>query len=801
MVNNIVKNVLKRFHKEEKGYALVFVLVFLLFGGLVIPPLLSYMNTGLKTGIIYKENQFELYAADAGINDSLWHTQYGDLQSLLGASYDEYDYNSEWSYNLSENVNGKETTVTFQNSWIPQNIPVPHKVLARDIIEAGKLIVAGSAFDASTYEIKIIFYPDAGDDLLMETVGIWLPPGFEYIPNSSNLESNPADPYYTTSVQITSHAGGEAVVWSFSYVPYLDFPGVDSGDMPMTSTITLQYTSSQPGMVPAAVSWVTTSQVDSVPYAWDADTRVFKVVSRAGDAEVEAYTVKSELRHLGSAISGDYFAFGNTLLTPTGSVNYRNRLYEESIANVVDGDIPDTATIRGAYLYWSGWIDWVGFEPAVLADDCSEMSGWIPESDWQQSGGRFIGHRQSAATDKYLTKSPCLDLSSYTGSTVYAYWDQEASSPVDDADYLYFSFSADDGDTWSGEIEAFHGNDPESPFSYIIPNEYLTTEFSIRFRLDGFSETDEYCYLDNITITPLVSLKYPTDPTYENLRELVEDIARVNRVMFNDIEVVADEWHIVETENPPGYDMFDGQWSYSCYYDATDDVLQLIEDEDIEDNGVGAYTVGHVVATNEYDPDYAYNLYPIGETGYPLGTPAHLEGASYPSRHQAAYTGWSLILVYTSPDTKGHQLFLYDDFVYAWHTNPDFDNNGSPGGSISGFLVPDSVTSEAEAARVTVFAGEGDEGITGDYIKVNLTSLSNSASPVGNAWNSASPGLTIPGVDIDTFAIEYPVIAPGDTDAVVDLPTDSDGFFMVYIILSFRSEVTSGGVLTYLIRD
>ena len=102
---------------------------------------------------------------------------------------------------------------------------------------------------------------------------------------------------------------------------------------------------------------------------------------------------------------------------------------------------------------------------------------------------------------------------------------------------------------------------------------------------------------------------------------------------------------------------------------------------------------------------------------------------------------------------------------------------------------------------MTVFAGEGDEGITGDYIKINLVELYNTISPADNVWNSASPGLTVPGVDIDTFAIEYPVIAPGDTDASVDLPTDSDGFFVVYIILSFRSEVTSGGVLTYLIRE
>lgn len=167
--------------------------------------------------------------------------------------------------------------------------------------------------------------------------------------------------------------------------------------------------------------------------------------------------------------------------------------------------------------------------------------------------------------------------------------------------------------------------------------------------------------------------------------------------------------------------------------------------------------------------------------------------------------GWSLILIYSSPETKGHQLYLYDvqnpnfTFSEAWHSNPDFDGDGEDGGFITGFLAPESIIDEAYAARITVFAAEGDEDITGDYIKVNSDNLSNAVSPVGNVWNSKSPGLTIPGVDIDTFIVEYPTIEPGETQAHVDLPTGSDGFTVVYIILSFRSEVITGGTITYLI--
>jgi hypothetical protein len=86
-------------------------------------------------------------------------------------------------------------------------------------------------------------------------------------------------------------------------------------------------------------------------------------------------------------------------------------------------------------------------------------------------------------------------------------------------------------------------------------------------------------------------------------------------------------------------------------------------------------------------------------------------------------------------------------------------------------------------------------------MKVNDDNLSNSASPVGNVWNSASPGLTIPGVDIDTFTVEYPTIGPGDTQADINMPTDSDGFVIVYIIISFRSDVVAGGTINYLIKS
>jgi len=377
---------------------------------------------------------------------------------------------------------------------------------------------------------------------------------------------------------------------------------------------------------------------------------------------------------------------------------------------------------------------------------------------------------------------------------------------------LFYAFSGDGGDTWSSNYTAFLNDNPPVSFSTVIPDDYLTDDFRVRFYFN-FNSTSEYVYIDNITIEGgASSLEYPDDPTPEAIAALIEDAARTNVVLLDAggseaVEVTADSWEIEPTT---GED-WEGTWSYCCYADVTDVVRQWIEDGDLSNNAGGTYTLGHKIADNEADPDYSFTLYapsgPDPETGYPLGTPA----LSQSTRYQYSHAGWSLVVIYTSPETQGHQLYLFDiqdpdfDFTEAWapagYPNPDFDGDGEGGGRIAGFLVPDPIEGETIAAKMTVFVGEGDSTITGDRAQLNGTSLSNSASPANNVWNSASPGMSVPGVDIDTFVVEWDdgILETGDTSADVDLPTQSDGFNLVYIILSFRSDVTSGGTISFLI--
>jgi len=177
-----------------------------------------------------------------------------------------------------------------------------------------------------------------------------------------------------------------------------------------------------------------------------------------------------------------------------------------------------------------------------------------------------------------------------------------------------------------------------------------------------------------------------------------------------------------------------------------------------------------------------------------------------------SYAGWSLIIIYTSPFTKGHQLYLYDTFTYA-DMNTDIDptrETSGPGGVVSGFLVPQQIQGETYAAKLTAFVGEGDSYYSGDFLAFNAPAQYWSNPWIipppwklsdNNVWNSATPGM-LDGVDIKTFNIRWDshLLSPGDTSARIDLPTDIDSWNLVYMIFSFRSATTTGGNLYYVIK-
>lgn len=856
-----LKRRFKKFNDVQTGHLFILTLLWIFLAALIVPPVLSHVDTALRSERIYDEKTYAVYTADSGIESALWHVKKGDLEEFLiePTEYNPYDFETVWEYALGENLNHTPASVSVRNVWIPEGyIDIPTLEEASQLLNDNKLALTGRMSripedegDNYQYEIKIVYQQEVGEELRLTSVGVWLPTGFEFVEDeeTNSLErTGIPSPYEYPVRDSEDHYSGQAVIWTWDDpgVLYTSLPGSPAAANMIIRKITFEYTTERTDLKPPIVSWITTggTGVDEIPYAWDADMRVFHIVSEAGDARVEARTAKSELRRMPAAIDGDYAAIGNGILG--GDATKHDRLYQQSSATMETGDdptdsneIPANATIEKAYLYWAGWIDWHHYESisssawseTILQDDCANFTQDNPPpaspidaswsaGGWTVSSGRF----QAESTGETLEMSTAINLSSYSPGQVAVAFNHYHSANLESDDYLRIYFR-DNGGNW--DLIATYSNDSFTSGMLrsitITSSQYLHAGFRIRF-VEYSLESGEWYAVDNITIgvPECPSLKYPSSPTPENLECLIEECARVNRVMFTPGTapgtrvLVEYESGDIRTEPTEGTD-YASTWSYACKADVTDIIRQAIGDGDLPSNGAGQYTVGHYYVgtdpgednyrVNESKPSYSLNFYTGGSTGYPLGYP-HGQYPETPSGiHNYCYAGWSLVIIYSSPELVGHQLYLYDEmFEEAWGPttpeDPDFDLDGEPGGIVAGFMIPQDIA--GMPGRMTTFVVEGDASITGDTFEVNdqgnLTS--NYSSNSNNIWDSdsSSGAHSVAGVDLDTFVVDDSIIQPGDTQAQINLVTRSDGFILVYILLSFESVSTTGGAITYLLE-
>ena len=72
-----------------------------------------------------------------------------------------------------------------------------------------------------------------------------------------------------------------------------------------------------------------------------------------------------------------------------------------------------------------------------------------------------------------------------------------------------------------------------------------------------------------------------------------------------------------------------------------------------------------------------------------------------------SHAGWSLVTVFTGPETLGHQLYLYDNFFGSGNSSSGihvvWNGDGTSNGNITGFVVPQQIQGEVNAAKLTCF--------------------------------------------------------------------------------------------------
>jgi hypothetical protein len=269
---------------SERGFSFVLVLILMLVGTLIIAAVLRYMGTGLKAAEVHQQKMSEYYAADSGLTDGLWRIK----NDRLAPTYNHYDYSgASWTYALNDGanpvlVNGENVSVSIGNEWMVKDFLPPanaQAVIEGTVTAIPKLLVVGIV-DAvptdtlpGTFRIKLVYTGSGTPAFAVDTLGIWLPPGYTYAGTSNLDPPSPAPPLYSSNSS-DPWRGGTALVWRFAPISFVGLPR--ASDPVNERNITFQFNGPIAGK-PPAISWVHTPDLDIIGgtyFTWDGDKKV-----------------------------------------------------------------------------------------------------------------------------------------------------------------------------------------------------------------------------------------------------------------------------------------------------------------------------------------------------------------------------------------------------------------------------------------------------------------------------------------------------------------------------------------------
>jgi hypothetical protein len=495
----------------------------------------------------------------------------------------------------------------------------------------------------------------------------------------------------------------------------------------------------------------------------------------------------------------------------------------------------------------------------IFADSCDNFDNWDNGGDWSVDSNNYKAHSTAldSSSTRWLTlKDGEADLSGYSAGEAFISWDRWEEDNLDNGDSLWYAFSSDNGSSWSSYTRVFRNDFSGVVHDNIeIPGAYLTNGFKARLMFYGFSDSWDNLYLDNIEVSGLGSLNssdgldvaFSGDDgaSWSNNIEVFR--GDQGSFMREFVYVVPDEYttsdfkfrfRVVDCEDSGEKARIDNFNVINLPVDTEItfkiDGEQVYFDGSDPASGPSPLTAGrsYVMLNTMWGAPEGFSYactrdvtalvktYPIdpGEEHHPGNAIYTVDSISADANNNFSFAGWSLIIVYASPDTAGHYIYIRDD-NFAFHPGDDeflsldFDEDGNPGGDITNFVVPEPITdqygviTETVAAKVTCFVAEGDSfgtssiEITGEASGLTKE-LWNPSSPDPDVWNGESyPGTYNEGVDIDTFELLWAdnILTPDDTVLHVDMFSYNDAWNLVYFIISVRSETVTGGTSHYVI--
>jgi hypothetical protein len=496
-----------------------------------------------------------------------------------------------------------------------------------------------------------------------------------------------------------------------------------------------------------------------------------------------------------------------------------NDVPEESSPGAGDG-IPADAQVNKAYLYWTAWRSSGEDQKRVPTGDGATRGGWNSAPCWDDVDETYPDDSD------YMTG---VDLQTGSGYKLFHYDPFSVPAGAYISDITVYIRARDSGTTGSNNIRPMirvnnvnyytlaPGNNPANNFNTYSYSYNTNPNTNLAWTLDDIDGTGPHPLQQFGVYSSDLEPDIQISSVYAQVNFVMPDTAVYfkidgQQVYFSDTDVDGDGYaEQVPQVDPTGSQQIiaddsaviinSSGFSYACRKDVTGLVISFAGDEepaaddgnesrDVYQSGIAQYTVGGVDGTcldshRNDDSDY-----------------------------QLAHAGWALLIIYSSPGTQGHQLCVYDianvGFTHAFdYDNVDFDGNGTPGGTISGFVIPEPVDAdsngipdEVNAARITAFVGEGDDYINGDYFVFNGSRLGDgTGAEEGDVWNGLSTVFALDGIDIDTFYVSWAsgLLQAGDSSAQIDMYTAQDNWNLVFIILSFRSVTSTSGILGYYI--
>ena len=164
---------LRKMMNTEKGQALPAVLILLCLGGLLISPSLSFASTSLNSGQNTLKSIRGVYAADAGVMDTIWCLKNG----------------APTHTSLSETLNGMTVTIEtedkgdyllYAGEWITGSGHMDYLEIT------GEMVWDGGA-SVYKYTITVTRQPQATGNIKVTEIGAKLPVGYSYQTGSAAL--------------------------------------------------------------------------------------------------------------------------------------------------------------------------------------------------------------------------------------------------------------------------------------------------------------------------------------------------------------------------------------------------------------------------------------------------------------------------------------------------------------------------------------------------------------------------------------------------------------------------------------